>query len=395
MNKKSLLVFGVGELQKSIIERAKAKDLFVIGIDPDNKAFCKDIVDVFEEVGGEDYEKTLAIAEKYRISGLITAATDKPLVMMAQIAKKLNLSFYSVETAIISTDKYLMKEQFLERGIPCAKGKLISRVDEIQDLKYPLIIKPRDNSGSRGVILCNDFASLKWAFKEAQQYTKKNTILVEEYIEGKEYSIESLHWNGYTEVIQFTEKRVTSHPYNVELGHIQPAQLSDEVKDSIRTLINKVAHCLHFENCASHTELKVNDRGIFIIETSPRLGGDFITSELVPLSTGINIEDILLQISLGNDIEKDTVQKQFCKYSAVNFLILPEGIIRKINRGKLTETPGVIRYSLKLKEGDHVPRIVNSLSRYGEIIFQTDTRAQLDKLISKTENYVREHIFIN
>ncbi|WP_297647016.1 hypothetical protein [uncultured Treponema sp.] len=115
MDKKAILVFGVGELQKSIIKRAQLKGLYVVGIDPCADAFCKDDVDSFEVVGGQDFEGTLDVAKKYNISAIVTAATDKPLVMMARVAKELKLPFYSVETAQCSTDKYLMKQRFVQK----------------------------------------------------------------------------------------------------------------------------------------------------------------------------------------------------------------------------------------------------------------------------------------
>ena len=110
-NKKSVLIFGVGPLQKSIINRAKLMGLYTIGIDPVADAACKDEVDSFEIVGGQDYEGTMAVAKKYQIDAIVTAATDKPLVMMARVAKELSLPFYSVETAQWSTDKYQMKQR--------------------------------------------------------------------------------------------------------------------------------------------------------------------------------------------------------------------------------------------------------------------------------------------
>lgn len=87
MDKKAILIFGVGKLQKSIILRAKAKGLFVVGIDPCSDAVCKDDCDAFEVVGGQDLAGTLTVARKYNISAIITAATDKPLVMMAKVAE--------------------------------------------------------------------------------------------------------------------------------------------------------------------------------------------------------------------------------------------------------------------------------------------------------------------
>lgn len=324
MTKKSILVFGVGELQCSIINKAKEKGLFVVGIDPCANACGKQLVDAFEVVDGQDYEKTLSVARKYNVSGIVTAATDKPLVMMARVAKELNLRFYSEKTARVSTDKFLMKEAFMEGHIPCAQGKLVYSVDEINNFVFPVILKPRDNSGSRGVILCHNRDLVRNAFEETIQYTKRDSILVEEFIEGKEYSVESLHWNGNTEIIQFTEKQTTPFPYNVELGHIQPANISLTDKKKVEEIIKQLAVVLKFDNCASHTELKINDRGIFVIETSPRLGGDYITSMLVLLSTGIDMENILIDISLGNEVY---LSEKKHRYSMVRFFDFTNGVL--------------------------------------------------------------------
>lgn len=380
---KSILVFGCGELQQSIISRAHKKELFVVGIDPCADAYCKDDTDAFEVVGGQDFEGTCAVVEKYGIDAIVTAATDKPLVMMARIAEKYGFPFFSVDTARWSTDKFLMKERFELGGIPHARGRLISRVEEAEDMVYPVIVKPRDNSGSRGVKLCRNQEELRYSIAEALENSHLNSVLVEEYIEGPEYSIEGLHYDGKSEVIQFTEKKTTEFPYNVELGHKQPALLTDEQKNAIREIVAKIGSALRFENCPSHTELKINDRGIFVIETSPRLGGDFITSTLVPLSTGINMEDQLLNIALDEAV--DTKTGRVDKASGVEFFQFPEGIVRSIDEtvlDKIRKRPEVFFAELKLKEGDCVPPITSSLSRYGEFIVSRDSYVDLSEIVN-------------
>lgn len=389
------MIFGVGELQESIIKRAKAKGLFVVGIDPCADAYCRDVVDAFEIVGGQDYEGTLAIARKYNVSAIATAATDKPLVMMARIAKELGLPFYSEETAQISTDKFKMKECFRKAGIPSANGRLIKSIDEVEGLFYPVILKPRDNSGSRGVILCNNKVELEAAFNEAMQYTRLDSVLVEEFIEGQEYSIEGLHYNGRSEVIQFTEKKTTPFPYNVELGHIQPANLTEEQRNQIRKIIADIGVALGFENCPSHTELKINERGIFIIETSPRLGGDYITSTLTPLSTGINLEDQLLNIATGTPV--DTITGRVERASSVHFFSFPEGTVTSIDSQieKIKDMQGVEQFEFKLKEGDKVNKITSSLNRYGQFIVSGTSTSDVIEVMNNVKQITKKYISVN
>ena len=318
MDKKTILVFGVGELQISIIRRAKLMGLFTVGIDPCEEAFAREECDAFEVVGGQDYEGTLSVARRYGVSAIVTAATDKPLVMMARIAKSLNLPFYSIETAEWSTDKFQMKSRFLSGGVPCAKGCLI----------------------------------------------------------------------------QFTEKKTTAFPYNVELGHKQPANLAESERQQICEVVSKIATCMHFENCASHTELKINERGIFVIETSPRLGGDYINSMLTPLSTGINIEDQLLHIALGEKV--DTITGRVNKASAVCFISLPEGNVMDINEriAEVPTWPNIISFEFKLKVGDYVNQITSSLNRYGQFIIAGDSREEVDLLVEKYEKQINKLIIV-
>lgn len=363
--------------------------LFVVGIDPCEDAFCKDDVDAFEVVGGQDYEGTCAVVEKHGINAIVTAATDKPLVMMARIAEKYGFPFYSVETAQWSTDKFQMKKRFELGEVPHAQGRLISKVEEAEGLVFPVIVKPRDNSGSRGVKLCRNREELKVSIDEALENSKLDSVLVEEFIEGPEYSIEGLHHDGKDEVIQFTEKKTTEFPYNVELGHIQPANISEENKQNIREIVAKIGKALNFVNCPSHTELKINERGIFVIETSPRLGGDYITSTLTPLSTGVNLEDELLKISLGETINPAPKAVQ---YSGVRFFSFEEGnvINHAPNEEFVKSWPHVVDFSFTLKEGHTVNRITSSLNRYGHLTLAAGNRISIEDAFERYETAIKD-----
>ena len=393
-NKKAVLIFGVGPLQESIIERAKKMGLYTVGIDPAKDAVCRDVVDAFEVVDGQDYEGTCIVVDKYSIDAIVTAATDKPLVMMARIAEKYGFPFYSVETARWSTDKFQMKQRFIEGGVPCARGRLIHSADEANDLFFPLIVKPRDNSGSRGVKLCRTMEELRTSMSEALEVSRLDTVLVEEFIEGPEYSIESLHYaaNGKeptAKVIQFTEKKTTEFPYNVELGHIQPANISKENQQKIREIVAKIGKALNFYNCPSHTELKINNRGIFVIETSPRLGGDYITSTLTPLSTGVNLEDELLKIALGESIN---LQPKTVQYSGVRFFAFEEGVVIKHvpNDEFVKSWPHVVDFSFNLNKGQTVNRITSSLSRYGHLTLTAGNRDAIEEAFDKYEKVITD-----
>ncbi len=255
-------------------------------------------------------------------------------------------------------------------------------------------MKPRDHSGSRGVKLCRSKEELQESLQEALQYSHLDTVLVEEYIEGQEYSIEGLHYEGKSEVIQFTEKTTTEFPYNVELAHKQPANLTEAQKEAIRELIDKIASCMGFENCPSHTELKINERGVFVIETSPRLGGGYITSLLVPLSTGINMEDQLLNIALGEKVE--LIINRTNQASGVRFLELKEGVVKRILPGieDVISWPNIVDFQCNLQEGIQIRPFMSGLDRYGQFIVQADTKESVNRLLLDYERRIKSFFVI-
>jgi len=390
MEQKSILVFGGGKLQESMVRACLSLGLYTIVLDPNPHSICSKFASLFTTFSSNEYDVAKDLVIKYKVSAIITAATDKPLVIMARIAKEFKLRFFSTESAVACTDKFLMKQYFANNNIPYARGHKVSSIEQI-DIDFPLILKPRDNSGSRGVFFCEGKRHFEKYFIETMQFTKMNSVLVEEYIDGKEYSVESLHTGENTKIIQITEKKTTPFPYNVELGHFQPANLSDELKNEIYNIVKKIAEAFNFIYCASHTELKVSSNGIKVIETSPRLGGDFITSELVPLSTGIDIEKCLIRICLGEfDEDVDCIQNNV---SGVEFFELRVGSIQKI--GDLTvmkSISGVKEFEFSLKDGDRIPKITSSIDRYGYVIIQAKNRKEYLDILTDVNEVINNNI---
>lgn len=383
----SILVFGGGELQKSMILLCKSLGLKTVVIDPSPNAICKDIADAFECVGGDDFEGTCACVEKHDIKAVITAATDKPLVMMARVAEKFGFCYIDEKAATIATDKNLMKQVLISASVNCAKGALVDKNNpELpSDLFWPVVVKPLDNSGSRGVFICNDFEDFIKKTNESKQFTKSDFLLVEEFIGGKEYSIESIHSENKTTVIAITEKITTEAPYNVELGHIIPATVSESSKKEIEDIIQKIGTSFNFKYCASHTEVKINERGVFVIETSPRLGGDFITSELVPGSTGVNIERCLISLAFGVEPKIEHTKTDYC---GVFYFDLNQGLVKELKEYDPSNNDAIVYYQLNLSKGQEIKPITNSIDRYGCVILNTETK---DELLAEKSEIFRIH----
>ncbi len=391
--KKNVLIFGAGPLHISIISVAKSKGIFTIAIDPDKNAIGKNIADVFIVVKGDDFKKTCEVVEKYSVDGIVTSATDKPLLMMSKIAEKYNFVFPSYLSIQKSINKYLMKEVFLKNNIPCAYGMLIHNKNQIQEIlkckfKLPVIIKPLDSSGSRGVIFCNSINDVYKAYDETKKYTLLENILIEEYLEGNEISVESVTFNGKTKIIQITDKITTRPPYNVEMEQIQPSTIDENNRFIIEKLIVKIIINLGLDNCVSHAEFKITEEGPKIIEISARLGGDYITSHLVPLSTGINIEGILLDIALNNEFNIPT---SINKSAGIKYLQFPEGKLIR-NKFRTKDETSIIDLKIYIKEGEVIKRITNSLNRHGHIIVKGNNCITVIEKLDQLEKDILSNI---
>ena len=386
--KDSLLVFGGGILQLSIINKAKELGYLTVVIDPDTKAFSKKNADVFIEVKGDDFQKTMDIAIKYNVKGIITSATDHPILMMCNIASELNLSFPSFSSCETLLNKGKFKTFLKENNLPHAKGYVSFMGDIIneKDFIFPVIIKPTINSGSRGVIKCDDYINLQNSIHETLTFSKDNSFIIEEFIEGDEISVEAIVFKNKVNIIQITDKIVTPPPYNVELGHIQPSKYFTKF-EKIETLLQKIVDLTGLNNCAIHPELKIYKDKITIIEIGPRLGGDCITSKLVPLSTGINIEELVINMA----VNKNLSYKIDNKASFISYLNFP---VNKVVKGTISELelikvfPEVIEFNHNLLIGETIKPITNSLNRYGYYIAQSDNVELIKKISNKINDYI-------
>lgn len=395
----SVLVFGAGPLQRSILARSLRWADRVYAVDPDEKVRWGSgaVADRCFVVDGQDYGATVALARRLGVRGVVTSATDKPIVMMARVAQALSLPSITVETARISTDKYLMKQRFQACDIPCARGVEVASADEAAraGFPYPVVLKPVDNSGSRGVVICPDEPALRRAWPEVlSRHTHRNRLLVEEYIGGREYSVEALHMpDGLTRVVQVTEKTTTHAPYNVEVRHIQPAPIFDFQRAEICKIVAKIGTSFGFRCCASHTELKITPEGqLRVIETSPRLGGDYINSRLTPLSTGVNIEDCVVRLGMGYKVAASELTPDSRRCAGILFFNFPPGSVVASPPTWPDDVEGVEEFYFDLRKGERVPLLTESASRYGHVVVEAPTYGEVARRLDRVNAHVSAHI---
>ena len=292
MKSKKIMILGASILQLPAIQQAKEMGLHVIAVDmnPDAIGFKESGIQC-EVISTIDIPAVLKCAKENAIDGIMTLASDMPMQTVALVAEELGLVGISKETALKATNKAFMRDALQDCNVPIPLYHRVNdyqgfleAVNDIVGRGYKCIVKPADNSGSRGVDLLKSQTpeNLQKAYDYSKTFSRTGELVVEEYMEGSEVSVETLSINGICHVIQITDKITTGVPYFVEMGHSQPSMLSEKIKEEIAEVAKAANKALDIMDGPSHTEIKVTKDGPKIVELGARLGGDNITTHLVP-----------------------------------------------------------------------------------------------------------------
>lgn len=378
---KTLMILGAGEMQIPVIRKAKDLGLNIVTIDGDIKAPGNQYADLALEIDTNDKIGILETAQKYRIDGILTTS-DYPVRVVAYVCDKLGLKGLNRESAEISTNKYLLRECLFNNATLTPKYQKISCIEDLKKLDskihFPLIIKPVDSSASRGIKKVEKFSELSAAYNEAIKHSRTHDVLIEEFLIGPEYSVEALSQNGKISIVAITEKKTTGYEdkYFVEDRHVIPADLSKSQQRNIYSTVFKAIKAIGLDNSASHTEIKLTQKGPVIIEIGARLGGDFITSDLVPLATGIDMLEGIINISIGNKINTKRIKNVF---AGIQFINSDNYHFAKKHIKNIKTKTGLIKTDLKEYKQFNLK---SSLDRLGYIICISNTRSRLDKLLN-------------
>ena len=360
-----------------IIQKARQLGIYTIVADYNPEAVGFKDADKRAIISSTDRDGILKLAMEENIDGILTTS-DAPVNVVAFVGQRMGLSVMSAEVARICTNKYLQRALFSKKGIRTPFFRLCNHTTNLNDLNdFPYIVKPVDSSASRGVQKVKNRQMLKEAIQIAFEYSKEGKVLVESFIAGKEFSVETLTQNGQTHIIAITGKLTRGEElgYFVEDTHLEPARISKKEVQLISSEVLKAIQAIGLDNCPSHTEVKLNTQGAWIIEIACRLGGDYITSDLVPLSTGVDMLENLIRLSLDKPIQ---VEKSVSNYSCVQFL--NENNYQKCKDFISSNDEHIYRYEMRPYSKDIIK---NSLDRLGYIILQTKTLSEMEMILNK------------
>ena len=391
---KKLLVLAAGILQIPVIKKAREMGYYVIAADGNPAAVGLPLADKAIVANITDEEVMLRIAREEQIDGVIHPCSEVSMNVMGRINDKLGLSGISRDTAIRATNKHLMRQAFEQGGAPSPKSFCTNNADEVwsifvNELSHnTAILKPSRNSGSRGVAKISrqtsreDFASL---FERAMNESRDRSVMIEQFIEGPEFSVEIIVWQGESYVLTVTDKKTTEAPYFVELGHNQPSVFPKEMQAKLKDAAVAGVKALGLDNCAAHAELKLMDGEPYLMEIGARLGGDFISTELTHLSTGVDMVAAAIDVALG--IEPDLRPKEASKGVCIRYFTPQPGRLTAINHLELLNDPHVYDAEIYHQVGDMIPEVRSSLDRSGHVIVTAPTVQEAikraDEIISK------------
>lgn len=368
---KKLAIIGASYLQLPIILRAKE-----LGIE--THVFAWKANDVGETAA--DYFYPISIIEKDNIlekckeigiDGIASIASDTAMLTVNYVAEEMGLTGNSTATTEVSTNKHLMRECFKENGDPSPFSMEVTDLNAIspESFTYPVIVKPEDRSGSRGITKVSDPALLISSIKYAQEQSFNGRALVEEFVDGDEFSVESISWKGAHKILTITKKYTTGSPNFIETAHLEPAfDAEDPIIPRVHQMVQHALNSLGIQYGASHTEFKLTSKGeLRLIEIGGRMGGDCIGSSLVRLSTGVDFVKAVIDVALGQEPVTDITEHNS---AAIRYIFTQKDldVLRSIKNDERIEIVEENRVELP----DH--DVVDSSTRSGYFIFRSAER---------------------
>lgn len=298
-----LAIIGSGEQAVLIADEAKKMKIETHSFSNDSSDRVVGHSDEHHLISIFEIDKIVDICKKLEVGGVI-ATTELTINIAAKAAQRMGLNGMAVKVSEQITDKSYVREKaeavdMLRQPeyVVCKLGDTVPIVGQ-----FPVIIKPTSLGGKRGISVANCQKEMQnaIAFADANMPKEKTKIIIEQYIEGgKEYSVEGISYHGNHDIIQVTEKLSSGPPHCVELGHMQPAQLNNTMRSKIKSVISQLLEAVGVDNTTSHTEIKIVNDDIYLIELNARSGGDHISYPLTELSTGYPYIKGSIEVAMG------------------------------------------------------------------------------------------------
>lgn len=377
---KKIVIIGANDFQNPLILKAKEMGFETHVFAWQDGSIGERTADFFYPISIVERDRILKECEKIRPDAVASIGSDLAMLTVNEVAGKLKLPCNSMECTQISTNKYAMRRAFQAAGVPVPGFVSIDAktpVEKVKELKLPVIVKPTDRSGSRGITKLTDWKEFSEAQKLAVENSFEKKAIVEEYLTGKEYSCECISYEGTHYFLALTKKYTTGEPHFIEMGHLEPSGLSQVQIEKVKDAVFQALTALKVENGASHTEFMIDETDkVKIIEVGARMGGDCIGSDLVPLSTGYDYVRMVIDAACG---KKPDFRKLRQEGAACIRFVFHKQDLELLERLK-SEMPENIHFISEIKpvcEG----RVTDSSTRFGYYILAFDSPDQAKEYV--------------
>ncbi len=391
---KAALILGAGLMQIPAITAAKKAGYYAVVADGNPGAVGVPEADRFEPVDLKDIEGLLKLAEGLRdamgLAAVFTAGTDFS-ASVAYVAEKLGLPGHSYEAARNASDKIRMRTCFANAGVASPAffeiTEEISQLDSVSILAqsgftgFPLVIKPCDNMGARGCRIINSLEELGPASREAVQYSRTSRAILEEYMDGMEFSIDSIVLNGELIVTGFANRHIFYPPYFIEMGHTLPVSgISSEQRNALLQTFFDGIKSLGLTTGVAKADIKLTSKGPMIGEIAARLSGGYMSGWTYPYASDCNLTDLAFSIACGTpdqsvlDCKVPTGIPGIFELPAVRtsaeraWVSIPGLVKETLGYDDAADVEGVRDVLPRVQPGDRVRFPVNNVEKCGNTI---------------------------
>lgn len=369
---KKILIIGAGFLQDFIIRKAKSMGYETIAVDANPASVGFRHADKYKVINIVDEKACLAYAQKEKIDGVLTAATDYGVLTAAYIAKQMNLVGLHYDVAKLIKNKYQLRKCLFEAKVDDTEQAYeVSENTDLpalaEKLSFPVMVKPCDGSGSRGVARVDEVSQFAEACKNAMAASITRRAEVETFITGREYGAESLVVNGEVHVLGIMKKWMTKPPYYAELGHALPSGLDDNVEKKIVECVKKAISALGINSGSVNMDLLVTeDNKVHIVDIGARMGGNLIGSHIIPYGTGIDYMGNMIKNAVGDMVDLRPATKPMAV--ATRLLAFKDGKVERLpDFEKISKEYGVEIYH-HLELGQTIREYHTNLDGCGYIV---------------------------
>lgn len=372
---KKIVIIGANDFQNPLILKAKEMGLETHVFAWRDGSVGERTADFFYPISIVERERIFKECERIRPDAVASIGSDLAMLTVNEAAGRLGLPCNSMECTRISTNKYAMRQAFQAAGIKVPgfrKADAQTKSEEMKGLDLPVIVKPTDRSGSRGITKLEDWSGFSEALKLAVENSLEKRAIVEEYLTGEEYSCECISYQGVHYFLALTKKYTTGHPHFIETGHMEPSGLSTRQVEKVKKAVFQALNALQVKNGASHTEFMIDEEDqVKIIEVGARMGGDCIGSHLVPLTTGYDYVRMVIDTACGK--KPEFVRHSRREAACIRFIFDHKDLeLLELLKREAPESIHLISDLKSVEEG----KVTDSSNRFGHFILTFDSIAQ-------------------